>query len=264
MIVVGLHPVGDQCAVGVVSLGACLEGHGAAEHDLAGRGFRCWSGCRCRCGLGLLFLDVGLAVERVAIADDGAIAAGVGVFLHAVAAVAFDRHDLTGGDLHDDAGVVGSAAAAIAEKDLIAHLGVLVTATLLLVVLHAVGAACTVGAGLTLDALAFVLAVCLEKAPVDKDVAPREAIFVAIIIARRREVAGVLCPVGGAGFAFTLLVEKLALYIALFDWDMPFISARDITRASGVPLLSSMLRVVVFDEGVIVPTSISFHGCVSS
>ena len=57
-----------------------------------------------------------------------------------------------------------------------------------------------------------------------------------------------------------MLVEKLALYIALFDWDMPFISARDITRASGVPLLSLILRVLVFDEGVIVPTSISFHG----
>lgn len=134
----------------------------------------------------------------MAVADDGAVAAGVGVFLHLIAAVAFDRHNLAGANLYDDAGVVGSVATTVAEEYLIAHLGVLVTATLLLVVLHTVGAACTVGAGLTLDALAFVLAVCLEKAPVDKDVAPREAIFVAIIIARRRKVARILCPVGGA------------------------------------------------------------------
>ena len=142
--------------------------------------------------------DIVFIVQRVAVADDGAVAAGVGVFLHLIAAVAFDCHNLAGANLHDDAGVVGSVATTVAEEYLIAHLGVLVTATLLLVVLHAVGAACTVGAGLTLDALAFVLAVCLEKAPVDKDVAPREAIFVAIIIARRRKVASILCPVGGA------------------------------------------------------------------
>lgn len=134
-------------------------------------------------------------VQRVTVANDTTIIAGVGITLHLIAAVAFDRHNLAGANLHDDAGVVGSVATTVAEEYLIAHLGVLVTATLLLVVLHAVGAACTVGAGLTLDALAFVLAVCLEKAPVDKDVAPREAIFVAVVIACGCKVTGVLCPI---------------------------------------------------------------------
>ena len=91
---------------------------------------------------------------------------------------------------------VWSAPAAIAEEDLIAHLGVFVAAALLLVVLHAIGATCTVGAGLALDALAFGFAVYLEEAPVYENVAPCVSVLIAIIIARRRKVAGVFCPVG--------------------------------------------------------------------
>jgi hypothetical protein len=169
VVVVGLHPVGDQGTVGVVPLGAGFEGHSAAEGEGASRRL-C---CRCRWRGRLGFLGVGLTVERVPVADDGAVAAGVGVLLNLIAAVALDGHDLRGVDLHNNAGMIGSAGTAgIAEENLVAHLRGLVAAALLLVVLHAVGAACTQHSGLALNTLAFVFAVCLEEYPVHKNVAP--------------------------------------------------------------------------------------------
>ena len=174
---------------------------------LRGRGIRRRSDDRCAAALVELRTTEAEGVAVVHLPVDP---------LDHVRGVALDRDDRGAVHALDDAGVA-DVRGGLPEEDLIARLRVLgEVAALLLVVVQRPPAAGAVGSGLALDLLGLlrVAAGELVKAPVDEDVAPGVAVFIAVVVAGGVEVAGELGPVVRAGVR--RLVVKLGVARLLF------------------------------------------------
>ena len=118
------------------------------------------------------------------VSDNGFVVALIAFALDLAAAVALDSFDKAISDTHYNAGVVCCAVIVrVLEEYLVTDFRGLVKSSNRLVVFQRKAAACALVAGLTLKIFGFVLASAkLEKAPVNKLVAPVIAVFVAVVV----------------------------------------------------------------------------------
>ena len=138
----------------------------------------------------------------MAVANYGVIAAAIGAQTYLVAAVALDRPDRRSRQADDNAGMIRCAAIVCElEKYLVAELGIHIQATCSFVVLKRKAAPGPQISGLALDILGFLLVfiTSFPKAPIDKRIAPRLSLLIAVIITGFKQIPGLLCEVCAAG-----------------------------------------------------------------